>query len=145
MSVLASSVPVMHHPWRAVRGLPEWEVVTTDDLPAGVVAATTWRDKTIWLRRGLSQVERRCAVEHERQHILRGVVCGDADEAFVEQATARALISLEALADALRWSRHPREVADAVWTTQAVLRCRVRHLHPAERAALAHAVEHHVA
>lgn len=77
---------------------------------------------------------------------MRGIVCGDADEAFVEQATARALISLDALADALRWSRHPREVADALWVTQAVLRCRVRHLHPSGRATILHAaVEHHVA
>lgn len=145
MSVPAGTVAPMHHPWRAVRGMPGWEVVFTDDLPAGVVAATTWDDRTLWVRRGLTQAERRCAIEHERQHVMRGVVCGDADEAFVEQATARALISLDALADALRWSRHPREVADALWVTQAVLRCRVRHLHPVERAALAHAVEHHVA
>lgn len=132
-----------HHPWRALRALPEWSVHLTDELPYGAHGWTRWEDRTIWLLSSLDQTGRRCALEHERQHIVRGEVCGDADEAAVEQATARTLIPLSDLVDALHWSRHPREVADHCWVTLDVLTCRVRNLHPAEVAAVAEVLRHH--
>ena len=61
----------------------------------------------------------------------------------MEQATARILIPLSDLVDALHWSRHPREVADHCWVTLDVLTCRVRNLHPSERAAVAEVLRHH--
>jgi hypothetical protein len=148
VSVDAATVADMprHHPWRAMRDLPEWSIHYAADLPWGAHGWTRWSDRTIWLRAGLSQVERRCALEHERQHVLRGPDGqGECEEAVVEQATARALVPLADLVDALLWSRHPREVADALWVTLDVLTCRMRHLHPSERAALHAAAEHHVA
>lgn len=134
----------MHHPWRAVRGLPDWRVYFTDRMPAGVRGATRWRDRTIWVRAGLSQVERRCTIEHERQHVLLGPGShGPGEERLVRQAAARELVTVEVLADALRWSRHPAVVADWCWVTVSVLGDRMDHLHPAERHALRRAVEHH--
>lgn len=136
---------VRHNPWRAMRvDHAEWRIHFAPSLPWGALGVTRWSDRTVWLVHDLTQVERRCILEHERQHILRGVhSCDDVDERAVEQATARALIPLDELLDALRWSRDPCEVADALWVTRDVLVCRVRNLHPAEVAAVAEVLRHH--
>jgi len=128
---------VQHHPWRAVRALVDWTVHWTTELPEGVDAATRWADCTIWVRTGLTQVQRRCIIEHERQHVLRGPG-GDvlAEERTVDVATAHALISLEMLVDGARWARSMPELADELNVTEDVLHVRLRHLHPSERAVL---------
>lgn len=119
---------------------PEWRIHFARSLPWGALGVTRWSDRTVWRVHDLTQVERRCILEYERQHILRGVhSCDDVDERAGEQATARALVRL----DALRWSRHPREVAGHCWVTLDVLTCRVRSLHPAEVAAVAEVPRHH--
>lgn len=146
MSVVAASFGrVRHNPWRAMRDEhPEWHVHFTAALPGGALGITRWSDRTIWLTPNLTQVQRRCVLEHERQHILRGPAGqGDDEERAVEISTARALITLDDLADAARWSTHLREIADHCWVTSEVLSCRVRHMHPAELAALREAVAHH--
>ena len=123
---------------------PEWHVHFAAALPGGALGITRWSDRTIWLMPNLTQVQRRCVLEHERQHILRGPAGqGDDEERAVEISTARALITLDDLVDAVRWSTHLREVADHCWVTLDVLSCRVRHMHPAERAVLREAVAHH--
>lgn len=127
----------MHHPWRAIRALAEWTVHWTHDLPEGIDAATRWSDRTIWLRHGLTQVQRRCIVEHERQHVLRGPGgCVATEERHVDVATAHALIQLEHLVDAARWARSLPELADELNVTQEVVQVRLKHLHPSERAVL---------
>ncbi|WP_346007412.1 hypothetical protein [Janibacter terrae] len=72
---------------------------------------------------------------HELLHEERGIPHGEdpREEAAVEQEVARRLITLEALADAVRWSQDVHEVADACWVTSDVLRTRWVHLHPSER------------
>lgn len=127
----------MHHPWRAIRALVEWEVRWTDQLPDGVIAATRWTDRTLWFSKGLSQVERRCAAEHERQHVVRGpggVI--EHEERAVDVATARALISVEDLIHHGRWARDCTELADELQVTVEVLMTRMEHLRPFERAAV---------
>lgn len=132
----------MHHPWRHVRALVEWTVHWTHDLPEGVDAATRWSDKTIWLRHGLTQVQRRCIIEHERQHVIRGpggVI--RVEERAVDIATAHALVALDDLADAARWARSLPELAEELNVTQEVVHVRLLHLHPSERAVLRRATE----
>jgi hypothetical protein len=133
----------MHHPWRAVRALVDWTVYWTSDLPDGVDAATRWADRTIWVRVGLSQVQRRCVIEHERQHVLRGPG-GNVlyEERTVDVATAHALIRLEDLVRAAKWARSMPELADELNVTEDVVHVRLRHLHPSERAVLRRATEH---
>jgi hypothetical protein len=132
----------VHHPWRAIRALTDWQVVWTHGLPAGVDALTYWDGRTIWVRHGMSQVQRRCIIEHERQHVLRGpggVV--EVEERAVDIAAARALIKLEHLIDAARWARSMPELADELHVTEHVLHARLMHLHPSERAAMRRALD----
>jgi hypothetical protein len=98
---------------------------------------TRWSDRTIWVREGLTQVQRRCIIEHERQHVIRGpggVIA--VEERAVEIATAHALIALEDLVEAAKWARSLPELADELNVTQGVVHTRLNHLHPAERAML---------
>ena len=144
--MLASTLRrVRHNPWRAMRvDHPEWRIHFAPSLPWGALGVTRWSDRTVWLVSGLTQVQRRCVIEHERQHILRGLhSCDSADERAVDIATARTLIPLDALVDAARWPTNTSEVADALWVTRDVLRCRARHLHPSELLAVLEAVRHH--
>ena len=97
LSVAGATVADMprHHPWREMRALPEWSVHYAPSLPWGAHGWTRWGDRTVWLRSGLTQVERRCALAHELEHVRRGPEGqGEHEEAAVEQATARALISI---------------------------------------------------
>lgn len=123
---------------------PEWRIHYAPTLPWGALGVTRWSDQTVWLVHGLTQVQRRCVLEHERQHIVRGRhSCDDVDEAFIEQATARTLVPLDLLVDAVKWSRDFGEVADACWVTGDVLAARLKHLHPAERAVVAEVLGQH--
>lgn len=66
----------------------------------------------------LLQVERRSAIAHELVHIERGPVPRDpwlaaCEELAVEQETARRLIPLDRLVDALAWAHNLHEAADA--------------------------------
>lgn len=128
----------MHHPWRS---LPADWTVEYAALPDDLLGECHYASRTIWLDNRLSQVERRCVLEHERQHMLDP----SADEEHVDQAAARSLVPLDALVSALRWSRDLREVAWECWVTLDVLSCRLTHLHPSERATVLAALQedHH--
>lgn len=121
-----------YHPWRELRGRPEIDVQWAA-LPLDVSALVEGTSITIDSR--LTQVQRRCSLLHELLHVERGVPHGvdEREESLVEQEVARRLVPLEQLVDALRWSRHPREVADHCWVTVDVILTRAEHLHPSER------------
>ena len=125
------------HPWRELRALAH-VVVHYDDLrPAW---GATDGERRIWLDSSLLQVERRCTLAHELEHIRRGHRgCQDeAEERAVEAAAARYLLpDPHAIADALVWARGDVEAAaEELWVDEPTLRARLdpRHLHPAERA-----------
>ena len=130
----------MHHPWRLLRSRPHLNVSFTD-LPFdtnGLIRS----DGTILLARDLLQVERRCTLMHELIHDERGIPHGHdpAEESRVEQESAHRLIPLDGLVDAARWTEHLQEAADVLWVTEDLLRVRIEHLHPAERHAIARAL-----
>lgn len=136
----------MHHPWHEFGSLTEWTLHQTD-LPDGTLGLTCHHTKTVTLDRSLLQVERRCTIAHEVRHILRGPVPADPvlaarEELAVEQATARLLIDVHRLGEALAWSEDLHEVADELWVDPALLRVRLDHLHPAERAYLHRRLDH---
>lgn len=122
-----------HHPWRAFRALSEWTLRWVDHLPARQLGETSWPDRTVSMAHGQDQAQRRCTIAHETEHILRGSVheaCTDHEERAVEEAVARKLITLEALADALVWciSDDLRELADELWVDMDIVRARLRAL-----------------
>lgn len=134
-----------YSPWRHLRSLTHVRLDFTDDdrlLDGADARYYATVDRMLMDRRLDLQVERRCALAHELGHALRGdLPCGDdvldaRQEALVEQWAARKLIDLHALADALKWSDDPSEIADALWVTVELIMVRVQHLHPAERAYL---------
>lgn len=130
----------MYHPWRRFRAAARWTLVQAD-LPDGVHGVTRWRDRTVTLDCQLSQVQRRCVICHELIHIERGPVASDMvlaarEESAVEREVARRLIELQPLGEALAWSRHISEAADALWVTEDVLRARLNCLQPSERSYL---------
>lgn len=135
-------------PWRTLRHLPHISILFTDDdeLLDGAHAWYYHRLRAIVMDSRLTQVERRSVLAHELGHVIRGdVPCGDEildcrQESVVDQWAARKLITLEALADALRWSDDRHEVADCLWVTLDLLEVRLRHLHPSERAWLGRAL-----
>lgn len=93
----------------------------------------------------LLQVERRIAIDHELAHIELGHTCGadPAQELAARRRSARRLIDIKDLAEAVRWTTDVSEVADTLWVTEDVLTTRMQHLHPAERHLLLRATAHH--
>lgn len=134
-----------YSPWGHVARLTDVVVGFRDDLPSGV-AWWSPKHQVILLARDLGQRERRVALAHELAHIDLGhsgvEEYGDADRQDqrlhdeADQLAARRLIPITRLADALKWSRDPEEIAEALWVTVPLLRVRVEHLHPVERHAL---------
>lgn len=126
------------HPWRALRALAHVRLHWRDDMPEGMRGATN--GARIWLREGMTQVERRCTLAHELAHLDAGhTTCQpDAVERRIRNQAARYLLpDPHVIAEALVWARGDVEAAaDELWVTERVLRDRldVRHLHPAERA-----------
>lgn len=108
------------------------------DLPFAH-AAYFPRRGLILINRVLSRRGWRCALAHELVHLDHGHPEPASDllerrqEAATDREAARRLISLDDLADALRWALGPDEVADVLDVEAAVVRDRVRHLTDAEK------------
>ena len=131
----------MYHPWRRFSAQAAWTLAHAD-LPRGLRGFTDFWTNSVILNRRLRQVERRCTICHELVHIERGPLPDDdrlaaREESAVEREAARRLIELQPLGEALAWSRHISEAADALWVTEDVLRVRLDHLSCSEASYLA--------
>lgn len=97
------------------------------------------KQQTILLDDRLDQAERRCTLIHEIIHHLSGdhalnePALSAAQERACRDQAARVLISLSALADAMRWSEHAEEIADQLWVDEPTLWDRIENLTPEER------------
>jgi hypothetical protein len=133
---------VVPHPWRALRHLEYIAVDWRSDMPSGLHATTDGRS-IIWMRTGLLQVERRCALQHELVHLHYGHTCrlGRREEAHVRRLTAHFLIPTRAFFDAGRWALSVEDWADALWVTPAVLYDRIDTLTPDEQRAALRLIE----
>lgn len=135
----------MWHPWRhAGEHYPHVLIHIDQELPGLIWGLTN--GQRIWLCRKLNQVRRRCTLTHELVHLERGPVPADPvgrarEELAVSVEAARRLITLAALAEALRWTREPAELADHLWVDQPTLRARMENLDPLEVAELEHHLE----
>lgn len=125
-----------YSPWRTLRGLPHLTLLVTR-LPKG---QSWWLpvDEAIVLDDRLDRVQRRCALEHELQHVFAGDcrLTGSPDaarltarrEVQTDERAACRLISLDDLTDALVWALCPEEVADALDVDVRTARARIRAL-----------------
>lgn len=126
------------HPWRALRALTHWRLRFAP-LPDGIKGETCWESRTITLRPGLSQAERRSTLAHELVHVERGPfpdVCEVQEERAVSREAARRLIPWSRLADACRWADDVHELAEELWVDEDTILVRLKSLHPVERAQL---------
>ena len=131
----------MYCPWADAESLaPDVVVVEGDIAPARGALA---RDLgVIILASGMSRVEGRCVLAHELAHVRLGHrACGvDWLDGRCEReavfAAARALISVESLADALVWCVDDREVAEELCVVVAVVTARRECLTPDEIAVI---------
>ncbi|AXQ64758.1 IrrE-like protein [Gordonia phage CheeseTouch] len=125
----------MFSPWRHLATHhPQVRVVWTR-LPGPYRGYTDGR--TIWMDNRLCQVQRRIVLTHETFHVERGIIPADpAEERIVEQLTAKRLIEIDDLVDALRWHRHPTAevLADSLWVEPDTVRTRIGNLTPVELA-----------
>lgn len=124
-----------------------WAVLETSDLilvrwPISQRGRYYHQQRTIVVRRGLLLVEERAVLWHELVHARRGdrrcsiEYFHDEQERSVEREAARWALPLPCLREAQREGHNEAEVADTLKTTPAMLKVRLRGLHPAERAAL---------
>lgn len=144
-SMHVMSTDARWHPWRTLRDDFEDVVVTCRyRLPDRIMGLQ--QGVRVWLCRTLTQAERRCTLTHELLHIERGPLPADGrlaarEERIVDEMAARRLITLAQLTDALRWSRHPRDLAEQLWVDEPTLQTRMATLDPIEVAELEHHLE----
>jgi hypothetical protein len=120
------------------------DVVLVDDLPT----CGHWDPdaRTIYLRRGLTQRQRRAVLAHEVEHasnddrVLLDAVLHARRERATDAVAARRLIPIELLAHAAVWTGNERELADELWVDVHTVRVRLATLTAAERRALERAV-----
>lgn len=132
----------MYHPWRELRALEHVSLHFVTDLPRGVDGLTDGH-ATIWMRKGMAQVQRRCVLTHELVHIDREHRGHQDDEAeaSVRLEVAHLLIpDVHHLAATLAWADDMYEAAGELWVTPEVLTVRMEDLHPAEKAIIRQAV-----
>lgn len=130
------------HPWRDLRALPEITLLWHDGGKRGYYNFNT---QTISLRRGMTQAQRRSTLQHELHHHYRGRYLRSIlqrEEQACELAAARDLIDVRKLGEALAWSTDARVVAEELWVDIDLLRIRMAHLHPSERAYLRERLAH---
>ncbi|SFI85153.1 ImmA/IrrE family metallo-endopeptidase [Nocardioides psychrotolerans] len=136
MSAEAFTFGRMYHPWGRFRDLAHF-TLRWAHLPEGVLGVTDFDGKTVTLAHGLDQAERRSTIAHEVEHIDRGwSPCTTREECQIERAAAQKLIGIRELGEALAWARDLEEAAEELWVDVPLLRVRLQHLHPAERAYL---------
>lgn len=129
------------HPWRYLaERYPHIRVITKHHLGGDVMGLM--RGDRIWICSSCNQAERRSTLDHELQHLDRGPVLVPhlipREELIVSELSARRLITLTGLVDALRWTHNASELAEELWTDIPTVRCRLNTLTPIEVAELEH-------
>ncbi|WP_288337880.1 hypothetical protein [uncultured Gordonia sp.] len=126
----------MYHPWREARRRSHLDIefVELEDDHRGCI-----NGNRITIGIDDPQAQRRCTLTHELVHDERRVFPRDRvlrarEELTVERIASRRLIQLEALVDALLWSRDARETAAELWVDVPMLVAFVRSMTDDERA-----------
>lgn len=121
------------HPWQRLRSLPGVRVFVVR-LDCGRWGFYDAEQNALYIDSRLNQAERRSTIAHELLHLERGDEPCVTDwheakqERLVDAQTARDLIALAPLADALAWAENEHEVADCLWVDVATVRTRIDRL-----------------
>lgn len=120
---------------------PEGWTVTHKPLPEQVLGEVHWPTRTITIDPRQPAAAARSTLAHELEHIRRGPLPADPvlaarEELVVEKVTARSLISVHALGEALAESDDPRHAAELLDVDPDLLIARLAWLDPTERAYL---------
>lgn len=116
---------------------PDW-VIRHRRLGWGIPEVMCSKSKVILLEAGHSWAEKRCSLAHAVAHLdlehFAGVsgIFDKRQESQANQLAARRLITLEAMAAALSWTRAPAEIAAELIVDRATLLVRRKHMHPSE-------------
>jgi hypothetical protein len=117
---------------------PEW-VIRHRPLSHGVPEVMCARRRVILIASGSTWPEKRCSLAHAVAHLDLGhhlapsSMFDKANESAANQLAARRLITLEALADVLCWTRWRAEIAAELQVDLVTLDNRQRHMHMSER------------
>lgn len=131
--IAGSSIAVVYEPLDGIDGLydPDTGEIVLDPRLTQAQRRSTLCHEWVHRERGHSRDALRCDVGAPREgRELRR------NESRAEQTAAHLLIPLDRLADALSWAHDHAEAADELWVDEAMLRTRLDHLHPSERAYL---------
>jgi hypothetical protein len=124
----------MHHPWHRFRLFADW-TLEWSELPGDLMGHTDFAARTVTVDSRLDQAARRCTIDHEVEHVVRGPV-GERywprEERMIDQIVARRLIPLGRLAEAMVWAYHEEELAAELWVDVDTLRTRLHGLTDAE-------------
>ena len=117
--------------------MPHWDVVWAP-LPGATLALTEFGARRIVVDPRQLQAERRSTIAHELVHVERGPSPPGAwwvarEERLVDQVASRRLISVDALGEALAWTRDVSELAEELWVDEAMVRARLDGLTVGER------------
>lgn len=130
------------NPWRMLRELADVKLLWHDGGPMG---RTVHSAQTISLRTGMTWEQRRCTVAHECQHIENGpqpLGLRAKEEERVRRDTALLMIpQIRPVGDAIAWALSEEEAAQELGVDVYVLRYRLKHMSPMERAWLNHRLE----
>lgn len=117
---------------------PGW-VIRHRPLSHGIPEVMCRRRRVILIDSGSTWVEKRCSLAHAVAHLDLGHTHAPHDhfdraqERDANQLAARRLITIEALAEVLSWTRHWTEIAQELDVDLATLRTREKHMHMSER------------
>lgn len=130
-------------PWGRLEQLKGWRVEWADIAERGL---TQFNLCQILLREGLKWRSERAVLSHEVVHAERGPFpkwMTAREEEAVSRESARRLLPIRRLGEAMSWSLNIDELAEELDVDRPTIEARLRSLHPAERAYLARRLEHH--
>jgi hypothetical protein len=116
--------------------------IVTTRLPDHLYGCYDAHSDTIWVDDRLTPAERRCTLTHEHIHAERGDtaladrVLEAKQERAVHQEAARRLVSVDDLAEALKWAVDAREIAACLDVDLPTLQARLDLLNEYESAYL---------
>lgn len=123
------------NPWAKFRELAHIELRWHD---GGVMGETLHDESAVTLRRGMTWEERRCTIQHEILHVENGPVpfgLAAKEEERVRRDTALLMIpDIRPVGDAIAWALSEEEAAVELGVDLPVLRYRIKHMSPMERA-----------